>query len=172
MMVEARTWLVSDVYNDDYLLSKAREIHLPEEMIAKEKALGQLQRENFAKCVKAGVRIAFGTDAGVYPHGDNARQFAVMVRFGLTPDRAIRSAAADAAELLGRSADVGRVASGCYADIIAVEDDPLENIRALESVGFVMKGGQVVRDELTRRAGAKARAQGPARPVPSRARAS
>ncbi|MEO6808970.1 MAG: amidohydrolase family protein, partial [Isosphaeraceae bacterium] len=116
LMVERGTWLVSDVYNDDYLLSKAHEIQLPEEMIAKEKAIGQTQRANFAKAVKAGVKVAFGTDAGVYPHGDNARQFAIMVRFGLTPAQAIRSAAADAAVLLGRD-DVGQVAVGRYADL-------------------------------------------------------
>src|SRR5262249_47882175 len=89
MMVARKTWLVSDIYNDDYLLAKAEEIHLPEESIAKEKALGQRQRENFRKCVKAGVRIAFGTDAGIYPHGDNALQFALMVRYGMTPAQAI-----------------------------------------------------------------------------------
>lgn len=148
LMVERGTWLVSDVYNDDYLLSKAREIRLPEEMIAKEKAIGRAQRDNFAKAVKAGVKIAFGTDAGVYPHGDNARQFAVMVRYGLTPARAIRSATADAAELLG-SVDVGRVAAGCYADLIAVAADPLDDVSVLEHVPFVMKGGEVVKDSLT-----------------------
>ena len=102
-MVERGTWLVADIYNDDYLLGKAVEFHLPAESIAKEKAIGQLQRDNFAKAVKAGVKVAFGTDAGVYPHGDNARQFHYMVKYGLTPARAIRSATSDAAELLGRS---------------------------------------------------------------------
>jgi imidazolonepropionase-like amidohydrolase len=151
MMVASKTWLVSDVYNDDYLLGKAREIHLPEESIAKEKALGQLQRENFARCVGAGVRIAFGTDAGVYPHGDNAKQFAIMVRYGLAPAQAIRSATTGAAELLGRADDVGRVAPGHFADLIAVASDPLQDVRVLESVGFVMKGGTVVKDELSPR---------------------
>jgi imidazolonepropionase-like amidohydrolase len=151
MMVARGTWLVADIYNDDYILGKAREFKISEESIAKEKALGQIQRDNFAKAVKAGVKVAFGTDAGIYPHGDNAKQFAYMVKYGLTPARAIRSATCDAAELLGRGSDVGRIAPGHYADLIAVASDPLDDVRALESVGFVMKGGQIIKDELTRR---------------------
>jgi len=145
MMIARGTWLVADIYNDDYLLGKAVEFHLPEESIAKEKAIGQLQRDNFARAVKAGVRVAFGTDAGVYPHGDNGKQFSSMVKYGLTPARAIRSATADAAELLGRADRVGRVAPGLYADLIAVEGDPLVDVRVLEDVGFVMKGGAIVK---------------------------
>ncbi len=151
LMVERGTWLVSDIYNDDFLLSQGRALGLPEELLEKERKIGQVQRDNFARCVAAGVRIAFGTDAGVYPHGDNARQFALMVRYGLTPARAVRSATADAAELLGRPADVGRIAPGRFADLIAVTSDPLRDVRALEKVGFVMKGGAVVKDELLRR---------------------
>ena len=150
MMVAKGTWLVADIYNDDYILGKAREFKISEESIAKEKALGQIQRDNFAKAVKAGVKVAFGTDAGIYPHGDNAKQFVYMVKYGLTPARAIRSATSDAAELLGRESEVGRIAPGHYADIIALAADPLQDVRALESVGFVMKGGQVVKDELAR----------------------
>jgi len=151
MMVAKGTWLVADIYNDDYILGKAREFKISEESIAKEKALGQIQRDNFAKAVKAGVKVAYGTDAGIYPHGDNAKQFVYMVKYGLTPARAIRSATSDAAELLGRASEVGRIAPGHYADIIALAADPLQDVRALESVGFVMKGGQVVKDELARR---------------------
>ncbi|MBX6313448.1 MAG: amidohydrolase family protein [Isosphaeraceae bacterium] len=151
MMKAAGTWLVADIYNDDYLLGQAIAFHLPAEAIAKEKALGQTQRDNFAKAVRAGVKVAFGTDAGVYPHGDNAKQFFYMVKYGLTPAQAIRSATSDAAELLGRSADVGRLAPGLYADLIAVAGDPLRDMRALETVGFVMKGGTVLKDELTPR---------------------
>jgi imidazolonepropionase-like amidohydrolase len=151
LMRDKGTWLVADIYNDDYLLGKAIEFKLPAESIAKEKALGQLQRDNFARAVKAGVKVAFGTDAGVYPHGDNAKQFSYMVQYGLTPARALRSATSDAAELLGRAADVGRVAPGLFADLIAVAGDPLRDIRSLESVGFVMKGGDVVKDDLSRR---------------------
>jgi imidazolonepropionase-like amidohydrolase len=148
LMVSRGTWLVADIYNDDYLLGKAVEFHLPEESIAKEKALGQLQRDNFAKAVKAGVKVAFGTDAGVYPHGDNAKQFFYMVKYGCTPARAIRSATADAAELLGKASTVGKVEPGLFADLIAVEGDPLADVRALEKVGFVMKGGVVVQKSL------------------------
>lgn len=150
MMIEKGTWLVADIYNDDYLLGKAIEFKLPAESIEKEKALGKLQRENFAKAVKAGVKVAYGTDAGIYPHGDNARQFFYMVKFGLTPARALRSATSDAAELLGRADDVGRISPGRYADLVAVLGNPLEDVTVLERVRFVMKGGTVVRNELTR----------------------
>lgn len=147
-LMKARgTWLVADIYNDDYILAKAVELKIPQEFIDKERSVGRLQRENFARAVKAGVRVAFGTDAGVYPHGDNARQFAFMVKYGLTPAAAIRAATGDAAELIGRK-DVGILAPGRYADIIAVSSDPLADVRALEHVGFVMKGGVIIKDEL------------------------
>lgn len=147
LMKQRGTWLVSDIYNDDYILAKAVELKIPEEFVEKEKSLGRIQRENFARAVKAGVRIAFGTDAGIYPHGDNARQLAFMVKFGMTRAAAIRAATSDAAELLGRK-DVGVLAPGRYADVIAVSGDPLADVRTLEHVSFVMKGGVVVKDEL------------------------
>jgi imidazolonepropionase-like amidohydrolase len=90
--------------------------------------------------------MAFGTDAGVYPHGDNARQFFYMVKYGMTPAQAIRAATFSAADLIGRSKDVGTIEAGKYADIIAVDSDPLADVRALEHVSFVMKGGQVYKD--------------------------
>jgi imidazolonepropionase-like amidohydrolase len=151
LMARHGTWLVADIYNDDYLLGRAREFKIPEEFIEKERALGQLQRDNFAKAVRAGVKVAFGTDAGVYPHGENARQFAYMVKYGLTPARAIRSATSDAAELLSRSKDLGRVAPGLYADLVAVQSDPLAEVTALEHVGFVMKGGVVYKNEWAKK---------------------
>jgi imidazolonepropionase-like amidohydrolase len=157
LMKEHGTYLVADIYNDDYLVSKAVLFGLPQEQLEKEKQLGQIQRDNFAKAVKAGVKIAFGTDAGVYPHGDNAKQFTYMVQYGLTPAQAIRAATSDAAELLGRSTTVGHVAPGFYADLIAVADDPLSDVRALEKVGFVMKGGVVYRDDLTGKSLARSR---------------
>ncbi len=149
MAKEHGTYLVMDIYNDDYLLGKARDFHIPEEFVEKEKAIGRLQRENFAKAVQAGAKMAFGTDAGVYPHGDNAKQFFYMVKYGMTPAQAIRAATSDAADLLGRSKDVGSIAPGKYADVIAVSADPLADVRALEDVGFVMKGGVVYKDTLT-----------------------
>jgi len=100
------------------------------------------------------VRVAFGTDAGIYPHGDNARQFSWMVRLGLPPARAILAATAWAAELLDRQKDVGTVQAGRYADLIAVPGDPLRDVRVLERVPFVMKGGAVIKDELTSAAAA------------------
>ena len=140
---EHGTYLVMDIYNDDYLLNEAPKFGLPLENIDKEKEVGRLQRENFAKAVKAGAKMAFGTDAGVYPHGDNARQFAYMVKFGMTPAQAIHAATSNAADLIGRSKDVGTIEAGKYADIIAVDTDPMADIRALEHVSFVMKGGVV-----------------------------
>lgn len=140
---EHGTYLVMDIYNDDYLLNEAPKFGLPVENIDKEKMVGRLQRENFQKAVKAGAKMAFGTDAGVYPHGDNARQFYYMVKFGMTPAQAIRAATSSAADLIGRSTDVGTIEAGKYADIIAVQADPLADVRALEHVDFVMKGGAV-----------------------------
>ncbi len=148
MMKEHGTYLVADIYNDDYILGNAAKFGLPQENIEKEKKLGRLQRENFAKAVKAGVKVAFGTDAGVYPHGDNAKQFHYMVKFGLTPAGAIRSATSSAADLIGRAENVGTIEPGKYADIIAVTENPLERIEVLEHVTFVMKGGKVYKDEL------------------------
>lgn len=142
------TYLVADIYNDDYILSKAIEFGLPKENVDKEKMVGRLQRENFAKAVAAGVKIAFGTDAGVYPHGDNAKQFHYMVKFGMTPAGAIRAATSSAADLIDRSADVGTLEAGKYADLIAVIANPLDQVEVLEHVAFVMKGGKAYKDEL------------------------
>jgi imidazolonepropionase-like amidohydrolase len=146
---EHGTYLVMDIYNDDYILGKAIEFGLPQENVDKEKAIGRLQRENFQRAVQGGAKMAFGTDAGVYPHGDNAKQFFYLVKYGLTPAQAIRSATSSAADLIGRSKDVGTVEAGKYADLIAVSSDPLQDVRALENVGFVMKGGEVVKDTIT-----------------------
>jgi imidazolonepropionase-like amidohydrolase len=140
---ERGVYLVMDIYNDDYIRGKAVEFGLPKENVEKEKMVGELQRENFQKAVKAGVKMAFGTDAGVYPHGDNAKQFAYMVKYGMTPAQAIRAATSSAADLIGRAKDVGTVEPGKYADLIAVSGDPLKDVRVLENVGFVMKGGVV-----------------------------
>jgi imidazolonepropionase-like amidohydrolase len=142
------TYLVADIYNDDYILGKAIEFGLPKENVEKEKMVGRLQRENFAKAVAAGVKIAFGTDAGVYPHGDNAKQFHYMVKFGMTPAGAIRAATSSAAALIDRATDVGTLEAGKYADLIAVTASPLDRVEVLEHVAFVMKGGKVYKDEV------------------------
>ena len=145
---EHKTFLVMDIYNDDFILEEGLKMGMLPESIEKEKGIGKLQRDSFSRAVKAGVRMAFGTDAGVYPHGNNAKQFAVMVRYGMTPMQAIRSATLDAAELLGWKDKVGSLEPGKLADLIGVRGDPLTDIRALEDVGFVMKGGVVVKDTL------------------------
>ena len=139
------TWLVADIYNDDYTLAHAEELKMPHDYVEKERALGRTQRESFARAVKAGVKIAFGTDAGVYPHGDNALQFVTMVEWGMTPAAAIRAATSNAAELLGRD-DVGVLAPGRFADLVAVTGEPLKDVKTLQHVELVMKGGNVVKD--------------------------
>jgi imidazolonepropionase-like amidohydrolase len=149
MAKEHGTYLVMDIYNDDYILGMAPQFGLAQENIDKEKMVGRLQRENFQKAVQSGVKMAFGTDAGVYPHGDNAKQFFYMVKFGMTPAQAIRAATSSAADLIGRSKDVGSIETGKYADIIAVVNDPLHDVRALENVAFVMKGGVVYKNTFT-----------------------
>lgn len=138
------TYLVADVYNDDYILSEFTRLNYPQKIIEKERYVGRTQRESFRKAVKAGVKIAFGTDAGVFPHGWNGKQFAKMVEWGATPMQAIQAATVNAADLIGWSKDVGAIAPGHYADIIAVDGDPLQDVRELEDVDFVMKGGRVV----------------------------
>ena len=149
LMKQHGTYLDADIYNDHYILGEAGKFGLPKEMIDKEKMVGRLQRENFAKAVAAGVKIAFGTDAGVYPHGDNAKQFHYMVKFGMTPAGAIRAATSSAADLIDRAKDVGTLEAGKYADLIAVTASPLDKIEVLEHVSFVMKGGKIYKDELT-----------------------
>ena len=147
MMLEKGTYLVADIYNDDYILSAYAKMGAPEQIIAKEKLVGRTQRENFKKAVTAGVKAAFGTDAGVYPHGWNGKQFAKMVEWGLTPMQAIQAATVNAADLLDWNDSVGSVSAGKFADIIAVKSDPLEDISVLENVSFVMKGGTVYKNE-------------------------
>lgn len=139
------TWLDFDVYNDDYILSEYAKLGVPQAQIEKEKLVGRTQRENFRRAVQAGEKMAFASDAGVYPHGWNAKQFAKQVEWGMTPLQAIRSATVNAADLLELSADVGSLAPGHYADIVAVPGDPLADVTVLERVSFVMKGGAVVR---------------------------
>ena len=154
LMKERGTYLVADIYNDDYIVAEYTRLGFPQKIIDKERLVGRQQRENFKRAVQAGVKIAYGTDAGVYPHGWNAKQFAHMVRWGTTPLQAIQAATVNAADLLGWADRVGALEPGKFADVIAVTGDPLQDVTLLEHVGFVMKGGQVVKDSLT--GGAKA----------------
>ena len=139
------TYFVMDIYDDDYILQQGPRIGMPQELMVKERGVGQLQRDNFRKAHAAGVKMAFGTDAGVYPHGDNAKQFHYMVMYGMTPAEAIRAATTSAADLLGRSGDVGSLSPGHYADLIALGSDPLQHIEVLEHPEVVVKGGVLVK---------------------------
>jgi imidazolonepropionase-like amidohydrolase len=149
MAKEHGTYFVMDIYNDDYILQVGPTIGMSEELLNKERGIGQTQRDNFRKAHAAGVKMAFGTDAGVYPHGDNAKQFHYMVQYGMTAAEAIQAATSAAADLIGRAKDVGSLTAGHYADLIATSADPLVHVEVLEHVDLVMKGGVIVRDALT-----------------------
>lgn len=137
-------YLSMDIYNTDYTQSEGKKNGVLEENLRKDREIGDLQRENFRKAFKAGAKMVYGTDAGVYPHGDNGKQFAVMVRYGMTPVQAIQAATITAAEALGHT-DVGVIEKGRFADLVAVAGDPSKDVSLLEHVSFVMKGGEVIR---------------------------
>jgi imidazolonepropionase-like amidohydrolase len=135
-----------DIYDDDYILSEGAKNGVFPESLEKERVIGRKQRETFRAAHAAGVTMLFGTDGGVYPNGDNAKQFAKMVEWGMTPIEAITAATATAAKYLDRTADVGAIAPGRYGDLVAVDADPLTDVRTLEHPSFVMKGGEVVKN--------------------------
>jgi imidazolonepropionase-like amidohydrolase len=139
-----KTWFSMDIYNDDYILATGTANGTEQESLDKEKEIGLKQRQTFQRAVKADLHMVFGSDAGVYPHGDNGKQFAKMTQWGMTPMQAIQAATSNAAEALGREKDIGAIAVGRYADIIAVDGDPLANVRELESVDAVVKGGKLI----------------------------
>ena len=139
-----------DVYDDDYILAEGEKNGTFAESLEKERQIGRRQRETFKAATAAGVKMVFGTDAGVHPNGDNAKQFATMVAWGMTPMQALRAATVTAAEALGRSSDVGAIAVGRYGDLVAVEGDPLVDVTRLQSVAFVMKGGVVYKGPTPR----------------------
>ena len=143
---KAGSWFSMDIYNDDYILAEGARNGVFPESLEKERQIGRKQRETFRAAFKAGVKMVYGTDAGVYPHGDNALQFAKMVEWGMTPLQAIQAATVNAGEALGRSADVGAIAVGRYGDIIAVAGDPLADVSVLRLPKAVIKGGVLVRD--------------------------
>jgi len=144
---EHGTYLDMDIYDEECIQDQGKKGATPADFLEHDRGLGELQRQNFTKAVRAGVKMSFGTDAGVCPHGINARQFAFMVKYGMTPMQAIQAATSSAADLLGKSDLLGSLKPGKFADIIAVDGDPLENIRLLENVEFVMKEGKVYKLE-------------------------
>ncbi len=142
---ERPVWFSMDIYNSEFTQAEGRKNGVLEDNLRKDREVAQAQRDNFRKAQSAGVRMVFGSDAGVMPHGQVARQFAFMVRYGMTPMEAIQAATRNAAEALSRDKDVGAIAVGRYGDMIAVDGDPIADVRALESVAVVIKGGEVVK---------------------------
>jgi imidazolonepropionase-like amidohydrolase len=142
---EKGAWFSMDIYNTDYTQAEGAKNGVLPESLKKDADIGEIQRQNFRKALKAGVKMVYGTDSGVYPHGLNAKQLAVMVRYGATPLQAIQSATINAAQALGQEADVGQVAAGRFGDLVAVRGDPLADVTELERPAFVMKGGEVVK---------------------------
>jgi imidazolonepropionase-like amidohydrolase len=143
LMKEHGTWLVADIYNGDYTDSVGAEQKWPADIMRKNRETTETQRAGFRKAVAAGVKIAYGTDSGIYPHGLNARQLPYMVKYGMTPMQAMQSATINAARLMQWEDRVGSIAPGKYADLIAIEGDALADLRSFAKVGFVMKGGVV-----------------------------
>ena len=144
------TYLVPTLYLGDWFLENAERNHVPDFYLTKAKAVMPVARKNIARAFASGVKVAFGTDAAVYPHGLNAHEFAVMVKLGLTPLQAIQAATINAADLLGWSGKIGTLDAGAWADIVAVDGDPLKDVTALEHVKFVMKGGEVVKNDYAK----------------------
>jgi len=141
------TYLVPTLYLADWFLEHAEQVHVPPEMIAKGRTVMAAARKNVAHAFASGVKVAFGTDAAVYPHGLNAHEFAVMVKLGMSPLQSIQAATINVADLLGWSDKIGGLEPGKWGDIIAVDGDPLQDVTTLEHVKFVMKGGEVVKNE-------------------------
>jgi imidazolonepropionase-like amidohydrolase len=144
---EHGTYLDMDIYDEECIQDQGKKNATPADFLEHDRGLGELHRKNFAKAVRAGVKMSFGTDAGVCPHGINARQFAFMVKYGMPPMQAIQSATTNAADLLGKSDLLGSLKPGKYADIIAVSGNPLDDVRLLENVKFVMKEGKIYKQE-------------------------
>jgi imidazolonepropionase-like amidohydrolase len=145
LAVERGTYFSMDIYNTDYTQAEGAKNGVLEDNLRKDREIAQIQRDNFRKAHKAGVKMVFGSDAGVMPHATAAGQFKYLVQYGMTPLQAIQAATRNAAQALGREKDVGAIAVGRYADMIAVSGDPLADVRTLEKVDAVIKGGAVVK---------------------------
>lgn len=149
MAKERGTWLSMDIYNTEYTLSEGEKNGVLPESLAKERQISQLQRDSFRRAVNADVKMVFGSDSGVYPHGDNGNQFSRMVTYGMTPMQAIQAATVNAADALGRAGQIGCIEQGCAADFVAVSGDPLSDMELLANVDFVMKDGEVYKQDGT-----------------------
>lgn len=145
---EFGTYFSMDIYNTEYTLAFGEANGVPEENINKEKQVSKAQRDSFRRAVEAGVNMVFGSDAAIYPHGDNAKQLSRMVQFGMTPLQALQAATLNSATLLKMENDIGALKEGYMADIIAVNGNPLEDVTVMEQVDFVMKDGAVVKSEI------------------------
>jgi imidazolonepropionase-like amidohydrolase len=145
LAVQHGTYFGMDIYNTDYTQAEGKKNGVLEDNLQKDRDIALIQRQNYQKALKAGVKMIFSTDAGVYPHGSNARQFAVMVKWGATPLQAIQSATVTAAQALGQVDSVGQVKAGALGDLVGVTGDPLKDVTVIERPVFVMKGGEVVR---------------------------
>ncbi len=137
------TYFSMDIYNTEYTLTYGEQNGVPEENLNKERQVSKRQRESFTRAVKADVKMVFGSDAAIYPHGDNPKQLSRMVQFGMTPLQALQAATINSATLLKMETKIGQIQEGYLADIIAVPGNPLEDITIMEKVGFVMKDGHV-----------------------------
>jgi imidazolonepropionase-like amidohydrolase len=140
------TYLSMDIYVTEYILGEGEKAGILQESLDKERTVGARQRESFKQAVKAGVKMIFGSDAGVYPHGDNAKQLSRMVKFGMTSMQALQAATINAATALGKHKILGSIAKGKYADIIAVKGNPLEDISILENIPVIIKQGKVIKN--------------------------
>jgi imidazolonepropionase-like amidohydrolase len=137
------TYLDMDIYDEECIEEDGKRGTVPQDFLEHDAELGRIQRDNFRKAVAAGVKMSFGTDAGVCEYGTSGKQFAFMVKYGMTPMQAIQAATSNAADLLGHANEIGSIKPGKYADIIAVSGDPLADVRLLENVPFVMKAGKI-----------------------------
>ena len=137
-------FLAMDIYVSDYILGEGAKNGIPEYSLEKERIVGKKQRENFKMAFESGAKMAFGTDAGIYPHGKNARQFKYMVEWGMTPIEAIQASTINTAELFGLN-NIGEIKVSFDADIVAVIGNPLDDITLLENIDFVMKEGQIIK---------------------------
>ena len=139
------TYLSMDIYNTEYILSEGQKAGILEESLDKERVVGAKQRNSFNRAVNANLNMVFGSDAGVYPHGENAKQFSRMVKFGMTPEQALQAATINAAKLLKQDQILGSIEVGKLADIIAIKGDPIADITLMEQVGFVLKDGKILK---------------------------